>query len=499
MLTRVAEATPEKIRDVARSWLSDGVYVLEIHPFPELGADAEGVDRSEMPGLAEPPEPEFPKLQRASLTNGLRLVLARRTGVPMVSMNLMVDAGYAADVSAEPGIASLAMDMMDEGTATRSALEISDDLAALGSNLGTDADLDTCSVSLSSLSSELDRSLAIFADVVMNPSFPEDELERLKQRQLATIQAEKSAPIPMALRVLPKLLYGEGHAYSQPFTGSGTEQSLARIGRHDLVEFHRTWFVPNNATLIVVGAVSMADLKPKLEARFKGWKTGSVPEKNLQRVEPPAEPIVYLMDRPGSIQSLILGGLLVVPKANPHEVAIDAMNQVLGGSFTARINMNLREDKHWSYGAGSVIIDARGQRPYLVYAPVQADKTKESLAELIGEMKGILEKDPVRADELLKVKARQVLQLPGSWETNGEVLGAMMEMVQYGYADDYWDRYPSAVAGLDLDEVREAAREVVKPRSMVWLVVGDRAKIEPGLRELGLENIRPIDTDGKPI
>jgi len=193
------------------------------------------------------------------------------------------------------------------------------------------------------------------------------------------INREKQTPIQMALRVFPALLYGSDHAYGNPFTGSGTIESLNKMTINDLKKFHQTWFKPNNATIVVVGDITMDEIKSRLEDVFDDWQPGEVPQKNIAEVSQPAKPVVYLMNRPGAQQSVILASFLAPPKANPNEIAIDAMNDILGGTFTSRLNMNLREDKHWSYGARSIIVSARGQRPYIAYAPVQWDKTTESM------------------------------------------------------------------------------------------------------------------------
>ena len=305
----------------------------------------------------------------------------------------------------------------------------------------------------------------------------------------------------MALRVFPRLLYGEGHAYGLPLTGSGTEDSVAKLAVAALREFHSTWFRPDNAILIVVGDTTLEELVPRLERLFSGWESGEVPTKNLARVEQQPRSVVYLVDRPGSEQSIIFAGHVMPPKDNPNEFAIDSMNDILGGSFTARLNMNLREDKHWSYGARSIILDAAAQRPFLVYAPVQTDKTKESLAEIRKELTGIRSggERPPTQEELDKVKDQKTLTLPGRWETNGAVLNDIIEIVRFGLADDYWDEYPGEVRALDLEDIKKQADAALRPDNTVWVVVGDRSKIESGIGELGLGEIRFIDADGNPV
>jgi zinc protease len=498
-LARVERASPVQLLSSAKRWLSDGVYNLEVHPYPEFQTARAGADRSKLPEPGAPPAAKFPELERATLANGLKIVLARRVAIPQVRFDLLLDAGFASDQSAIPGTASLAMSMLDEGTARRNSLQISDQLAQLGANLGTGSKLDVSSVSLEALNENLDASLDIYGDVILNPTFPRIDFERLKKQRLAQIQQEKADPVGLALRVLPTLLYGPDHAYANPWTGSGTEESTARIKRDDLVRFHQTWFKPNHATLVVVGATTMAEIKPRLERLFASWKPGDVPAKNIATVGLRQRPVVYLIDRPGSLQSVIIAGHIAPPKANPKEVTIEAMNGVLGGDFSSRVNMNLREDKHWSYGAFTFFRDARGQRPFVAYAPVQTDKTKEAIIELDKELRGIVKDRPIEPAELSRAQASLTLTLPGSWETASALAGSIGNIVTFGLDDRYYDTFADKVRAQTVESVTAVAGEVVHPNQLVWVVVGDRSKIEPGLRELKLGEITLIDTDGKPV
>lgn len=498
-LSRMAAATTADLQSAGKRWLSDGAYTLEIVPYPNYQASPTAVDRSQMPKPGVGPEPKFPETQRAKLSNGMEVIVAERHGVPVVNLNLMIDAGFAADQFAQPGTAALAMNMLDEGTKAKNSIEISKELASLGANLGAGSNLDTSTVSLSTLKSTLDRALNLYADVILNPAFPQADFDRLQKLQIAGIQREKSQPVQMGLRVFPKLLYGPGHAYGNPYTGSGTEESVAKLRREDLVKFHEAWFKPNNATLVVVGDTTMAEMRPKLETLFSGWKAGQVPAKNIAAIEPHPKPEVYLVDKPGAIQSVILAGVLAPPKANPDEIAIESMNTVLGGAFISRLNMNLRENKHWSYGAGSFIPAARGQRIYLVYAPVQTDKTKESVVEITNELRGILKDNLITADELAMAKTNLTQTLPGLWETNASVGDAIGEIVQFRLTPDYYSTYAGKVKALSVTSLNAAALKVVRPDSLVWVIVGDRVKIEKGIRELGLGEVRVIDADGNPV
>jgi zinc protease len=497
-LERVRSATPADLRKVAAEWLSDGVYALEITPFPEYKNASTGADRSKLPEAGVPPTASLPKVEKATLSNGLKVVLARRTAVPVVNLSLLLEGGYASDQFATPGTASLAMNMLDEGTSSRNALQISEELQRLGATLNTGANLDQATVAMSALKANLGPSLDLLADVVLHPTFPQQDFERLKQQRLSQIRNEKSSPVAMGLRVFPPLLFGSGHAYGLPFTGSGYEDTVTKMERAALVKYHETWFKPDHATLVVVGDTTLDEIRPMLEERLKGWAKGSVPTKNLAQVTIPAKPVVYLVDRPGSLQSVILAGHVAPPTNNPDEIAIQTLNTILGGSFTSRLNMNLREDKHWSYGAGSFFVDARGQRPFLAYAPVQTDKTKESVAEVAKELKEILGSRPATEEELAKAKDNQTLTLAGQWETANAVAGSLTDMVRYGLAEDYYATYPGKVRALDVGGVSSAAK-VLHPDRLVWVIVGDRAKIETGIRELNLGEIKYLDADGKPV
>ena len=498
-LQRVAAATAAQVRSAAARWLSDGDYTLEVHPFPDYRTASEGADRSAPPIAGAPPAPEFPTLERATLSNGLKLVLAERRSIPQVRVDLLLDAGYAADQFALPGTASLAMTMLDEGTTTRTALQISDRLADLGATLGAGSRLDVSMVSLAALRDQLDPSLDLFADIVLHPAFRQSDVDRLKQQRLAQIQREKADPVGLALRVFPRLVFGEGHAYSNPWSGSGTEASTQRITRADLVRFHQTWFRPNHATLVVVGATTMAEIRPRLERLFARWRPGDVPAKNIGEVAQRPRPSLYLFDRPGAQQTVIIAGNIAPPKANPDEAAIETMSAVLGSDFGSRLNMNLREDKHWAYGSYSFIRDARGPRPFLAYAPVQTDKTTQAAAEMLKELKGIAGDRPVQPDELERAKASLTLTLAGSWETMGALAGSIDDIIAFGLDDRYFDTYAATIRTQTAASVTAAARTAVQPDHLVWIFVGDREKIEAPLRELGLGEIQFVDADGRPV
>jgi len=300
------------------------------------------------------------------------------------------------------------------------------------------------------------------------------------------------------LRVLPRLLYGDGHAYALPMTGSGTEKSVAAITRDDLVKYHATWFKPNNATLIVVGDTTLAEIKPKLEALFSRWQRGDVPAKKLADVPVPDKPRVYLIDRPGSEQSMIIAGELIPAKNQADEIAIDAMNDILGGAFTSRINMNLREDKTWSYGADTTIVDTQAQRPFLAIAPVQADKTAPSMREMKREIDDFLGSRAATDPEVATSKRRSTLTLPGRWETARAVARDIAALVRFKLPDNYWNDYAELVDKLTVGEVNGAAKRLLRTNSLTWVVVGDRKVMEAEVRALGFGDVTIVDVDGNP-
>ena len=499
-LSVLQSATPEEVRAVANRWISGNAVTLEVLPFEQaLAASGENADRSSLPVVEEFPAASFPELGRATLSNGMRVIVAERDAVPVVQFRLQMNAGYASDQFGSPGTAKLAMETLDQGTTSMNALEIADSLAGLGATLGTGSNLDYSTVSLSALKENLDASLEIYADVILNPAFPESDLERLRRLQLAAIEQEQTTPDAMAFRVFPQLVYGEGHAYSLPLTGSGSRASVEAITRGDIFDFHTTWFKPNNATMIVAGDITLDEVLPRLEAAFAGWESGETPAKNLPEVDLPDGPRVYLLDRPDSAQSVIIAGQLIPERRADEEIALDTMNDILGGNFTSRINMNLREDKGWSYGARTTVYDTQAQRPYLAYAPVQTDQTAPAMLEMAREIDEYLTNRPPSEEEVEISKKRATLTLPGRWETAASVAGSIAELVRFDLPDDYWDGYANLVAGLDTADVRAAANEVLAPERLTWIVVGDLAVIGEDVRALGLGEVRLVDSEGNVI
>lgn len=495
----VASATTADLKKVAVDWLSDGEFVAIVLPFGEYSASETKADRSKLPEAGKEPAVVFPAIKEFSLSNGLKVSLVERKSVPVVNMNLLMNAGYASDQFAMPGVASLAGKMMMEGTKTKNSIQISDLLADLGAGMSVNSSQDFTTLSMNTLKTNIAPSIDLFADVLFNPSFPQKDFERVQKQQLLRIKQEQSQPIYMGLRILPRLLYGNGHAYMNPYTGTGFEETVKKITVADLRKFHGDWFAPNNGQLLVVGDITEAELKPLLEAKLGGWKSRQVPVKNISQVSVPAAQSVYIIDKPGALQSVIFAAELTPSATDPSYEAIKMMNRIIGGEFTSRINMNLRENKHWSYGSFTFMPEVVGQGFFCAYAPVQTDKTKESIQELQKEINGYVGDKPATDEEFRKMQNNAVLQLPGIWETNGAVLGTLQNARQFNRSKSYLDNYAAMLRGLTLQDIHAAAQKVIKPSSLTWVIVGDRAKIEAGIRELNIGPVKLVDSEGKEV
>ena len=303
------------------------------------------------------------------------------------------------------------------------------------------------------------------------------------------------------MRVLPPLLYGAGHAYAIPFSGSGTEDSIASLTRDDLVAFHRDWVRPDGATLIVVGDTTLKEIVPLLDRHLGDWKAeGDAPARpQIGEVARPAKPRVYLIDQPGAVQANIFAGEVVPSTKNPDSVRFDIANSVLGGEFSSRLNMNLREDKHWAYGAYSFSANALGQRPWMAFAPVQIDKTADSLKELHREISDYTSgKAPPKPEEVAKIQATEILSLPGAFETGSAVMGAISGIVRYDRPDDYVFKRKAQIEALTPEQVKAAAA-TIDPNALTWVVVGDLKQIEKPVRALNLGDVQVLDADGNEV
>ncbi len=489
-------ATPQDVRDAAQSWLAHGSFTLQVQPQPPLKAAGTPADRSSVPALDAPPPLKLPPLQRVTLSNGLKVILAERHAVPVVEVQALFDAGRAADAGGKSGTAALTLDMLDEGAGPYDALGMEQRQQQLAATIAPSTSRDTSSLSLSALKPNLSASLDLLAVQLEDAKFPPAELARFKQRVLAAIEREKAQPFGAARRVISRLLYGETHPYA--YAGVGLARDVAVINRDDLVAFQRRWLRPDNATLVVVGDTTLAEMQPLLETKFGSWHAPAepLPQKNIAHVALPSAPRVYLIDKPGADQSLILAADLAPPASDPDHEAMETVNTALGGMFISRLNLNLRQAKHWSYGASSFISEARGQQVFGADAEIEQAHTAEALAEMKRELEGIAGRKPLTASEIQAAKKAEVLALPGSFESSAEVAGAIDSQVEFGLPDDYWNTLVPKVEALTPAQLAEAADKLVKPAALTWIVVGDLSKIEASVRKLNLGEVHVIDADG---
>ena len=457
------------------------------------------MDRTVLPPLGDPPDVAFPAVQRSQLSNGASVLLVERHTAPLVNVSLAVDAGFAADVPEKAGLASLTLDLMDDGTTTRDTFAIVDELDRLGASISTGSTLDLSLVRLQALSKELGPSIDLLADVVLRPSFPQDMLKLAIPRRLAQIGQEKATPTTAAVRLVPPMLYGQTHAYGAPLTGSGFETTVSKLTREDLVGWHRDWFHPSRTTVIVTGDTTMAVVKPALERAFASWRSGQAPTKRVPPVPATSGKRVYLVDRPGAPQSVIVAAHASETGGQPEDLAIDTVMRNFGGIATSRLNRNLRLDKAWSYGTQGVLQDARGQRPFIVIAPVQTDKTREAVLEVAKELRDVAGARPVRGEEFASIMRTQTLGLPGRWATLASLENAVMQIVNYKYPDDYFSTYAKRARALSEQNLADAAAKYIHPDRAVWLIVGDLTQIEAGVRQLNLGEVIRLDADGRPI
>jgi predicted Zn-dependent peptidase len=523
-IDNIDNATSAQLVEVANKWLKGHSHTFVIEPgkrtplaedpavkpapmvlpavdrkFKTIATD---VDRSKgVPSVTSFPDLKFPALQRATLANGTQVVLAERHDIPVVQLSYEFGGGYASDAKDRLGVASFAMGMLDEGEGDLDALQFAESAQALGARLGASADMDGSGAYVSALKEKLDPSLQLFADMLRKPNFAQADIDRVKATWIAGIAQEKARPNGAAMRVLPPLLYGAGHPYAIPFSGTGTETSIKALTRDDLVAYHDAYVRPQGATVIIVGDTTLGEIVPKLNAVFGDWSgTGKAPAAAaVPAVARPGDVRVFLIDQPGAIQANIFAGELVPSTRDPSADVFDFANKVLGGQFSSRLNMNLREDKHWAYGAYSFTSDAVGQRPWMGFAPVQIDKTAPALQEMVREIGDYATgAKPATQAEVDKVRADEIHGLPGSFETAGAVMGAIGDIVRYQRPDDYVVKHAEHLKALTTDEVNAAAK-AIDPKALTWVVVGDLSKIEQPVRALKLGEVSVIDADGKPV
>ena len=492
ILEMYLDTSANEVKAASNKWLSSGDYVLTIVPAAKTSIVESTIDRSK--GIPYPTEKlsySFPKIQSAVLNNGSKLVLAERNDLPLVQLEIVFNNGYAVESEDELGLVNFTMSMVDEGTKKYNSLEFAEMQESLGSGIGFGSSIDTTYASMSSLKVNLEKTLDLFKEGLLNPIFPQVELDKVKKRWLAGIDQELNSPASMANREIRTLVYGSGHPYAKA-SSSGTKNTVETFTREDLQAMYAKITNPNDATFIVTGDISLADATNLLNKKFSNWKSSnkSTIKVNLFDVEDQTSPRVFLIDKPGAIQSYILAAQLLPPTNSNDDILIDYMNYAIAGSFTSRLNMNLREDKSWSYGVRTSTGYSQGQRLMRMTAPVQTDKTAPAILEILREYDEYINSSPINSDELSKIKNARTLRLPGQYETLSALLGGIEDIVKYNRDYDYLDTIADKRNSIKLEDVQSATSKYLDTNKWTWVIVGDLNEIEDPVREL---NIGPLE------
>ena len=505
--------TPADIQRVANTYLTKNRLVMSFVPVkgdtmaPKMNAAANkptsvsddkkkgATDSSKLPKAGADPKFNLPAIEKAKLSNGLEVWTVRQNELPIVSMNMVFKTGGTFEAAEKSGVSQMTATLLDEGTKTRSALDIENQLQAIGASLNANSGWDSTGVSLSTLTKNLDQALNIYSDVIVNPTFPETELETVRRRALVGFLQRKSNPNAISNVIYDRVLYGKDHPYGRQL--SGDETSIKNLSRNDLVGFYESTYRPNNAVLIVVGDVESKTLLPKLEKAFANWKPGTVLSGTLPTAQTREKAGIYLVDKPNAAQSVVSIGQIGVSRDNPDYFPLQVLNSTLGGSFS-RLDMNLRENKGYTYGARSNFTMRRGAGPFTASADVQTAVTKESVMEFIKEIKGIRGEIPITAQELESNKQRIIRGYPRGFETVGQISGQLSNLVVYGLPDSYFNEFISKVNAVTLEDVNRVANKYLTPDKLAIVIVGDRKTVEPGLKELGYD-LQILDTEGNPV
>lgn len=501
-LAAFASVTPEQVRDAMGRWLSRPALNITVEP-GEREAYAEAAATNAPPVPAEPiqrvardPVPavgpvsdlNLPAVERSRLSNGIQVVYARSTTVPVTRVAVEFDAGFAADKPDALGAQSLMLDLMDEGAGGRTAAQLAEEQERLGASINLGASMDRSAASLTAVSTNLAPSLSLLSDVVRRPTFADGEVARLRAQRIAALASEKTNPGAIAARALPPLLYGEASPYGRSFTGSGTEAAISGLDRAELLAQHDAWIRPDKATIFVVSDLPLAEVTAQLNTAFGDWAPPSVAAgtKSFAAAVPATTGRIVLIDRPQSPQSLIYGGQVLPLTGTDDLLTINTANAVLGTDFLSRINADLRETKGWSYGVRGNINALEHQIPYIVNAPVQANRTGESIAALMADYQAFLGPQGVTPAELTRTINGNTRGLAGSYETSAQLLNALRSNALYGRPDDYQETIASRTRALTTEQLDAAARAAIDPSKFVWVVVGDAATVRPQLENLGL-------------
>ena len=453
------------------------------------------VDRSHAPVLGPPPKISLPPIITRELPNGLKLMIVEQHELPLVDFALVVGSGGTVDPAGKAGVANLTAAMLTEGAAGRSSLEIADQVAYLGIGLGANSSWDASTITLHTPKSQLDSALALFADVALRPSFPTTDFERIRKTRLTDLIQAKDRPTTVATQAYAAILYGSSHPYGHTLTGN--EASIKSLAIDDLTNFYKTHFFPNNSTLIIVGDVNPAAIEQKTARLFGSWQRGTAPSYELADAPKAGTTTVYLIDKPGAAQSSFRIGNIGVPRSTPDYFALNVMNTILGGSFTSRLNQNLRETHGYTYGARSSFDMRRAAGPFTASAEIVAAKTDSGLVEFLKELTAI--RDTVPVTELLKTKRYLQLGQPAEFETTQQIARALVPVALYNLPLDYYNNYVQNIERVTQADVQRVAREYINPGSLAIVIVGDRKSIEPGLKSVNAGPISIRDFSGQPI
>jgi predicted Zn-dependent peptidase len=448
-------------------------------------------DRSRPPALRSPPSLNLPPLRRLVLSNGMPVMYMPKRNVPLVQVNLVVKVGQAMDPDDRPGLARMTAAMLDEGAGSRNALELSEAIAFLGASIRLTTGMHHTTIALHTPLGKLDGALELLADVVLRPTFPDEELERQRRQRLTSIVQARDEPRAIAQAIFRKTLYGDGHPYGLPELG--TPESMYTMTTSKLREFHRRHFVPNNAVLIVVGDIVEEDIVVRLEAAFGQWQRGDVPTRRYPEVEQVSRRGVTLVDKQGAAQSEIRVGRIGVDRMTEDYYALVVMNTILGGSFASRLNQNLREDKGYTYGARSSFDFDVLRGPFTASAAVQTAVTDKALVEFFKELNSMLE--PVTDAEMTRARNVVALRFPSTFQTASQIASRLTELYLYDLPDDYFNRYVEGILAVTKDDVQRVARRHLDPERVVVIVVGDREQIEDGVRALDLGPMRNMTVE----
>jgi len=455
----------------------------------------EDIDRTKRPKGKPAPKIQLPEIQKATLKNGLAVWLVEYHELPTVAFNLVIQAGSDHDPLAQPGLASMTADMLDEGTKTRNSLQISDEVESIGASFATNSNWDGSFMTMSTLTKYMDKALEVFTDVLTNPTFPQKEFNRIQKQRLTALLQQRDQPIAIANNAFSYILYGASHPYGNNPTG--TEASLKSMTTSDLVKFYQTNYRPNNGTLIVVGDVKLNDLTSRLETALGGWQPADVPAYSVPQPKAVDKIQVYLIDKPGAPQSEIRIGYPSLARSTPDFFPVVLMNRMLGGQFTSRINLNLRERHGYTYGARSVFSFQKGIGPFTASAGVVTEKTDSSLHEFLFEL-NLMHDKGMTDDELAFVKKGVLGNFALNFETAAQIAGALQNIALYGLPEDYYQNYLQNIYAVSLGQVNGVARKYLGMSTMAVVVVGDLAKIKEGVAALRMGDIVLCDLDGKP-